>query len=60
VDALSRALFGIIFGIVQKLVGPSAVFKKIAVITVYWIVSKWNVNMGDRVADVVIELLIPA
>ncbi|GIJ92378.1 hypothetical protein Asppvi_011360 [Aspergillus pseudoviridinutans] len=43
--------------IVQKLVGPSAVLEKISLVTVYWIVSKWSLDIGDRVAGVLIELL---
>ncbi|KAF4205823.1 hypothetical protein CNMCM8927_005709 [Aspergillus lentulus] len=45
---------------IQKLVGPSAVFEKIALVTVYWIVSKWIPNIGDRVAGATIESLFPA
>lgn len=45
---------------IQKLVGPSAVFEKIALVTVYWIVSKWIPNIGDRVAGATIKSLFPA
>jgi hypothetical protein len=41
---------------IQKLVSPSAVFEKIALVTVYWIVSKWMLNI-DRIAGAAIESL---
>ncbi|PKX94884.1 uncharacterized protein P174DRAFT_418858 [Aspergillus novofumigatus IBT 16806] len=42
---------------IQELVGPSVVFEKIALVTVYWTVSKRTLNVGDRVAGAAIESL---